>query len=105
MIQAHEKREERSGYAVWQIRGKPRGVMDSLTCRYDPVDEVIHLESNFLPIRKQNAEYLIGLLQRLVTAAKQDHLWEDKLVFADNTVSDREDLEKLTKEKQEKYKS
>lgn len=105
MIQSHENRSRQSLYVRWQTRQKPRGVAYAMLVRYDPVDQVIVISSNDLPLRNQNRDYVIGLLERLVLTAKNNYKWEENLVFSDkfHSVHDKKHLEELNIAKRENY--
>ena len=105
MIQAHENRSRQSMYVRWQTRQKPRGLPYAMLVRYDPIDKVICVESNQLPLRHQNLGYVVGILERLILTAKNNYKWEEGLIFDEKfqSVQDKKAVEVSSKLKQENY--
>jgi len=81
MIGSHGQQSESGYHARHQLRGEAPGLHQEVTCRYDPIDKMIHFQSRFLPTRKQNSDYIQTLLQRLVATAKKKFSWEKDMVY------------------------
>ena len=63
----------------------------------------LDFQSSFLPTRKQNKEYLIGLLSRLIETANKSYAWEKGMQYDKNGVIDVQNQNLRIDERKNRY--
>merc|ERR1712173_74584 len=103
LVQTHENDTEKGYHVRWQREDKAPGLSQEVTVRYDHIDNFLHFQSSFLPTRKQNKEYLIGLLSRLIKAASASYGWEKGIVYMKNGIVEAKNQNLHIEERKNRY--